>query len=98
MTFNDRKKEKRIYLLATLNNMKKTHYLMFIKEIRNLTPTRFEELRNVYVSSFPLQSTKQLDMFIDHINRMLLYDKSYHLFAAVEDKTMMEFRHALVFS
>jgi hypothetical protein len=62
---------------------------MIIKEIRNLTYAEFEELCNIYVSTFPLESTKQLDIFINHINRMLQYDKSYHLFAAAEDKMMI---------
>jgi GNAT superfamily N-acetyltransferase len=62
---------------------------MIIKEIKNLTHMGFEELRNIYVSTFPLESTKQLDMFTNHINNMLHYDNRYHLFAAVEDGTII---------
>jgi GNAT superfamily N-acetyltransferase len=62
---------------------------MNIKEIRNLTSPEFEELRNIYVSTFPLESTKQIGMFISHINRMLQYDNRYHLFVVLEEGTMI---------
>jgi GNAT superfamily N-acetyltransferase len=62
---------------------------MNIKEIRNLTNAEFEELRNIYVSTFPLESTKQIGMFINHINRMLQYDNRYHLFVVLEEGTMI---------
>ena len=32
---------------------------MIIKEIKNLTHAEFEELRNIYVSTFPLENAKQ---------------------------------------
>jgi hypothetical protein len=33
---------------------------MIIKEIKNLTLEEFEELRNIYLSTFPLKNAKQL--------------------------------------
>jgi ribosomal protein S18 acetylase RimI-like enzyme len=62
---------------------------MFIKEIRNLTNTDFEELRNIYVSTFPLENAKQLDVYINHIYDMLRNDNRYHLYAAVEDRSII---------
>jgi GNAT superfamily N-acetyltransferase len=62
---------------------------MIIKEIRNITPTEFEELHNIYVSTFPLENAKQLDIYINHIYDMLRNDSRYHLYAAVEDSSMM---------
>jgi hypothetical protein len=62
---------------------------MIIREIRNLTPMQFEELHNIYVSTFPLESTKQVDVFIDHIKEMLRNDNRYHLYSALEDRTMI---------
>lgn len=62
---------------------------MNIKVVRNLTNAEFEELRNIYVSTFPLESTKQIDMFINHINRMLRYNNSYHLFVVLEEGKMI---------
>jgi GNAT superfamily N-acetyltransferase len=62
---------------------------MFIKEIRNLTNTDFEELRNIYVSTFPLENAKQLDIYINHIYDMLRNDNRYHLYAAVEDRSII---------
>jgi hypothetical protein len=59
---------------------------MIIKEIRNITPTEFEELHNIYVSTFPLENAKQLDIYINHIYDMLRNDSRYHLYAAVEDR------------
>src|SRR5918994_1421319 len=62
---------------------------MFIKEIRNLTRTEFEELRNIYLSTFPLENAKQLDNYLNHIYNMLRNDNRYHLFAVVEDSSMI---------
>jgi len=62
---------------------------MIIKEIRNLTHTDFEELRNIYVSTFPLENAKQLDIYINHIYDMLRNDYRYHLYAAVEDSSII---------
>ena len=58
-------------------------------EIRNLTHTDFEELRNIYVSTFPLENAKQLDIYINHIYDMLRNDNRYHLYAAVEDRSII---------
>jgi len=62
---------------------------MIIKEIRNLTHMDFEELRNIYVSTFPLENVKQLDIYINHIYDMLRNDYRYHLYAAVEDRSII---------
>ena len=47
---------------------------MIIKEIKNLTHAEFEELRNIYVSTFPLENAKQLDTYINQIHDMLRND------------------------
>jgi GNAT superfamily N-acetyltransferase len=62
---------------------------MIIKEIRNLTHTEFEELRNIYLSTFPLENAKQLDVYMSHIYDMLRNENRYHLYAAVEDSSMI---------
>lgn len=62
---------------------------MIMKEIRNLTHTEFEELRNIYLSTFPLENAKQLDMYLNHIYDMLKNDNRYHLYAALEGKSMI---------
>lgn len=62
---------------------------MIIKEIRNLTHTEFEELRNIYLSTFPLENAKQLDVYLSHIYDMLKNNNRYHLYAAVEDNSMI---------
>jgi hypothetical protein len=62
---------------------------MIIREIRNLTPRQFEELHNIYVSTFPLESTKKVEVFIDHIKEMLRNDYKYHLYSALEDRTII---------
>jgi GNAT superfamily N-acetyltransferase len=62
---------------------------MVIKEIKNLTHTEFEELRNIYVSTFPLQNAKQLDVYINHIYDMLRNDNRYHPYAALEERSMI---------
>jgi GNAT superfamily N-acetyltransferase len=62
---------------------------MIIKEIKNLTHAEFEELRNIYVSTFPLENAKQLDTYINHIHDMLRNDNRYHLYAAIEERSMI---------
>lgn len=62
---------------------------MIIKEIKNLTHEEFEELRNIYLSTFPLKNAKQLDGYINRIYDMLRYDNRYHLYAALEDRSMI---------
>ncbi|MPZ05399.1 MAG: GNAT family N-acetyltransferase [Nitrososphaeraceae archaeon] len=62
---------------------------MIIKEVSNLTDTEFEELRNIYLSTFPLENAKQLDIYLNHIYDMLKNDNKYHLYAAVEDNSMI---------
>jgi GNAT superfamily N-acetyltransferase len=62
---------------------------MIIKEIENLTYEEFVELRNIYLSTFPLENAKQLDTYINHIHDMLKYDNRYHLYAALEDGSMI---------
>jgi GNAT superfamily N-acetyltransferase len=62
---------------------------MIIKEIKNLTRSQFEELRNIYVSTFPLENAKQLDIYLNHIYDMLKNDNRYHLYAAVEGSSMI---------
>lgn len=62
---------------------------MIIKEIKNLTHEEFEELRNIYLSTFPLKNAEQLDGYINHIYDMLRYDNRYHLYAALEDRSMI---------
>ena len=61
---------------------------MIIKEIKNLTRVEFEELRNIYVSTFPLENAKQLDTYINHIHDMLRSDNRYHLYAALEKRSL----------
>jgi GNAT superfamily N-acetyltransferase len=62
---------------------------MIIKEIKNLTSAEFEELRSIYVSTFPLENAKQLDTYINHIHDMLRNDNRYHLYAAIEERSMI---------
>jgi hypothetical protein len=62
---------------------------MNIKEIENLTDEEFEELRNIYLSTFPVKNAKQLNGYINHIYDMLRYDNRYHLYAAPEDRSMI---------
>jgi GNAT superfamily N-acetyltransferase len=59
------------------------------KEIKNLTHEEFEELRNIYLSTFPLKNAKQLDGYVNHIYDMLRCDNRYHLYAALEDRSMI---------
>ena len=62
---------------------------MIIKEIKNLTSAEFEELRSIYVSTFPLKNAKHLDTYINHIHDMLRNDNRYHLYAAIEERSMI---------
>jgi GNAT superfamily N-acetyltransferase len=62
---------------------------MIIKEIKNLTYKEFEELSNIYLSTFPLESAKQLDIYLNHIHDMLKNDSRYHLYVAVNDNSMI---------
>jgi GNAT superfamily N-acetyltransferase len=62
---------------------------MIIKEIRNLTHKEFEDLCSIYLSTFPLENAKQLDIYLKHIYDMLRNDNRYHLYAAVEDSSMI---------
>lgn len=62
---------------------------MIIKEIKNLTHKEFEELSNIYLSTFPLESAKQLDIYLNHIHDMLKNDSRYHLYVAVNDNYMI---------
>lgn len=62
---------------------------MIIKEIENLTHEEFEELRNIYLSTFPLKNARQLNGYTNHIYDMLRHDSRYHLFAALEDRSMI---------
>jgi hypothetical protein len=62
---------------------------MIIKEIRNLTHKEFEDLCSIYLSTFPLENAKQLGIYLNHIYDMLRNDNSYHLYAAVEDSSMI---------
>ena len=62
---------------------------MIIREIKNLTQAESEELRNIYVSTFPLENAKQLDAYTNHILDMLRNDKRYHLYAAIEGRAMI---------
>ena len=63
--------------------------VMVIKEIKNLTRKGFEELSNIYLSTFPLESAKQLDIYLNHIYDMLKNDSRYHLYVAVNDNSMI---------
>ena len=62
---------------------------MIIKEIKNLTHKEFEELSNIYLSTFPLESAKQLDIYLNHIYDMLKNDSRYYLYVAVNDNSMI---------
>jgi GNAT superfamily N-acetyltransferase len=62
---------------------------MIIKKIENLTYEEFEELRKIYLSTFPLENAKQLDTYVNHIYDMLRYDNRYHLYAALEDGSLI---------
>jgi GNAT superfamily N-acetyltransferase len=66
-----------------------TILMYIIKKIKNLTHTESEELRNIYVSTFPLENAKQLDIYTNHILDMLRNDKRYHLYAAIEGRAMI---------
>jgi GNAT superfamily N-acetyltransferase len=62
---------------------------MIIKEIKNLTYKEFEELSNIYLSTFPLENAKHLDIYLNHIYDMLKNDSRYHLYVAIEDSSMI---------
>jgi GNAT superfamily N-acetyltransferase len=62
---------------------------MIIKEIKNLTRKEFEELSNIYLSTFPLENAKHLDKYLNHIYDMLKNDSRYHLNVAIEDSSMI---------
>jgi GNAT superfamily N-acetyltransferase len=61
--------------------------VMVIKEIKNLTYKEFEELSNIYLSTFPLENAKHLDIYLNHIYDMLKNDSRYHLYVAVKDSS-----------
>ncbi|MGH9986174.1 MAG: hypothetical protein ACRD8W_19705 [Nitrososphaeraceae archaeon] len=60
---------------------------MIIKEIKNLTHKEFDELSNIYLSTFPLENAKHLDIYLNHIFDMLKNDSRYHLYVAIKDIT-----------
>ena len=62
---------------------------MIIKEIKNLTHKEFDELSNIYLSTFPLENAKHLDIYLNHIFDMLKNDSRYHLFVAIKDNSMI---------
>jgi GNAT superfamily N-acetyltransferase len=62
---------------------------MIIKEIKNLTRKEFEELSNIYLSTFPLENAKHLDKYLNHIYDILKNDSRYHLNVAIEDSSMI---------
>jgi hypothetical protein len=41
---------------------------MILKEIKSLTHSKFEELRNIYISTFPFENVKQLDTYTSIIS------------------------------
>jgi hypothetical protein len=63
--------------------------VMVIKEIKNLTHKEFKELSNIYLSTFPLESAKHLDIYLNHIHDMLKNDSRYHLYVAIKDRSMI---------
>jgi GNAT superfamily N-acetyltransferase len=62
---------------------------MIIKEIKNITHKEFDELSNIYLSTFPLENAKHLDIYLNHIYDMLKNDSRYHLYVAVNDNSMI---------
>lgn len=62
---------------------------MVIKEIKNLTHKEFEEISNIYLSTFPLENAKHLDIYLNHIFDMLKNDSRYHLYVAIKDRSMI---------
>ena len=63
--------------------------VMVIKEIKNLTHKEFEEISNIYLSTFPLENAKHLDIYLNHIFDMLKNDSRYHLYVAIKDRSMI---------
>jgi GNAT superfamily N-acetyltransferase len=62
---------------------------IIIKEIKNLTHKEFEELSVIYLSTFPLENARHLDIYLNHIYDMLKNDSRYHLYVAIEDSSMI---------
>jgi len=62
---------------------------MIIKEINNLTHLEFEQLRSIYVSTFPLENAKHLGTYTNHIHNMLINNNRYHLYAALEEGSII---------
>jgi hypothetical protein len=60
---------------------------MIVKKIKDLTHKEFEELRNIYLSTFPLENAKHLDIYLNHIYDMLKNDSRYHLYVAIKDSS-----------
>jgi GNAT superfamily N-acetyltransferase len=63
--------------------------VMVIKEIKNLTHKEFEEISNIYLSTFLLENAKHLDIYLNHIFDMLKNDSRYHLYVAIKDRSMI---------
>lgn len=51
--------------------------------------TNISRYRNIYLSTFPLKNARQLNGYINHIYDMLRHDSRYHLYAALEDRSMI---------
>ncbi|MGB7664743.1 MAG: GNAT family N-acetyltransferase [Nitrososphaeraceae archaeon] len=62
---------------------------VIIKEIKNLTHKEFEELSNIYLSTFPLENAKNLEIYLNHIYDMLKNDSKYHLYVAIKNSSMI---------
>lgn len=62
---------------------------VIIKEIKNLTHKEFEELSNIYLSTFPLENAKNLEIYLNHIYDMLKNDNKYHLYVAIKNSSMI---------
>jgi ribosomal protein S18 acetylase RimI-like enzyme len=60
---------------------------MIFKEIKNLTHKEFDELSSIYLSTFPLENAKHLDIYLNHIFDMLKNDSRYHLYVAIKDRS-----------
>jgi hypothetical protein len=61
---------------------------MIIKELKNLSHKEFEGLRNIYLSTFPLDA-KHLDIYLNHIYDMLKNDSRYHLYVALKNSSII---------
>jgi N-acetylglutamate synthase-like GNAT family acetyltransferase len=62
---------------------------MIIKELKILTRKEFDELSNIYLSTFPLENAKHLDIYLNHIYDMLKNNSRYHLYVAVKNSSMI---------